>query len=904
MAPPGTKVLVHEKPSQRGTWAPHGIEGYYIGPALEHYRCYTVNINNTKADRIADTLEWFPHCVNMPTTNNLDLLIATTKDILKALQQPPYNSPLGPLTDSQKEVLKKFNEIFHSQATQQSTSTSTKPPTSTQAPPSTTKPPTAPLRVEPSNNENTPAQPLRVQFQTEPTPASPLRVPMNENDDNNDRDLQTTAQAPPPITVTQEEENTTDPPDLCAFNKTLSHKTAPRGSGSKCQIKVDWVNCKPSYVPVNTFTENLSNQTATEAVATYAQENNLLNTRGWKCFREFIDPPAQHAQQTTRQKPAKTFHLTDTQKRFFQTAHHAYLAQQTANKAINPDTGKLSEYPVLIKSSDGHHWEESCCEEVGRLAQGYPPTVPKGTNSIFFIRFDQIPKDRKATHLRLVCADRPMKTNPRRVHFTVGGDKVDYPGETYTKTADLTSAKVLFNSVISTPGARFMGIDLKDFYLTAGLDRYECMFIPVNCLPEKIMNLYNLHPLVHNGKVYCEIQRSMHGLPQAGCVANKKLLPILAKAGYHQSEAMPGLFKHETQPMAFCLVVDDFGVKHIGKEHAEHLLKTLTDAEYVASTDWTGETFCGLTLKWDYEKGTVDISMPDYVQKALQRFEHPLPEEPEDAPHQHTEINYGAKTQMTKAPDNTPPLDKAGIKRLQSIVGTLLHYARAVDNTMLPALGTLAAAQTKGTQATAEAATKLLNYAATHPDAVVRFTASDMVLHVHSDASYLSESEARSRAAGFFYLSSNKDVTPPDAEPAPLNGPVHILCKIINNVMSSATEAEVAGLFLNGQDAVMLRNTLEFLGHPQPATPIQTDNSCAEGIANDTVKQKRSKAMDMRFYWIRDRVRQGQLKIHWKKGQDNYADYHTKHHPAAHHRQMRPIYLYEEQALNLITIDT
>ena len=350
--------------------------------------------------------------------------------------------------------------------------------------------------------------------------------------------------------------------------------------------------------------------------------------------------------------------------------------------------------------------------------------------------------------------------------------------------------------------------------------------------------------------------------------------------------------------------MDDFGVKYIGKEHAEHLLKTLTDAEYVASTDWTGETFCGLTLKWDYKKGTVDISMPDYVQKALQRFEHPLPEEPEDAPHQHTEINCGAKTQMTKAPDNTPPLDKAGIKHLQSTVGTLLHYARAVDNTMSPALGTLAAAQTKGTQATAKAATKLLNHAATHPDAVVRFTASDMVLHVHSDASYLSESEARSRAAGFFCLSSNKDVTPPNAEPAPLNGPVHILCKIINNVMSSATEAEVAGLFLNGQDAVMLRNTLEFLDHPQPATPIQTDNSCAEGIANDTVKQKRSKAMDMRFYWIRDRVRQGQLKIHWKKGQDNYADYHTKHHPAAHHRQMRPIYLYEEQALNLITIDT
>ncbi len=902
LAPPGTKVLIHEKPSQRGSWDPHAVDGYYIGPALEHYQCYTVNVTSAKADRIADTLEWFPHYVKMPTSNNLDLLVATTSDILKALLNPPYNSPLGPLTDSEREVLKQFTTMFHSKAQHKSDTTNN----------STTTTPAKPLRVEPS-----PAKPLRV----EQPPTTPLRVPKKTVTLDTSIESTPLPPAPAPVPVTQDsptpEEATAPtspqtptpklPSGLYAFNKVLHHKPAPRGCGSKYQVKIDWKHHKPSYVPVNTFTEHNTNLTATEAVAKYAKANNLLNTKGWKSFNEFLLPTltANQAQQATQQQPPENkFYLTNKQKHYFQVAHHAFLAQETANKAINPDTGKLSEYPVLIKSSDGEHWEESCCEEVGRLAQGYPPSVPKGTNTLHFIRFDQIPKDRTATYLRLVCADRPMKTNPRRVRFTVGGDKVDYPGETYTKTADLTSAKILFNSVISTPDARFMGIDLKDFYLTADLDRYEYMFIPVKCLPQKIMDLYNLEPLVHNGKVYCEIQRSMYGLPQSGYVANKKLLPILAKAGYHQSEAIPGLFKHETRPIAFCLVVDDFGVKYVGKEHAEHLLQTLKDAGYVTSTDWTGETFCGLTLKWDYENGTVDISMPGYVAKALQCFEHPHPDAPEDSPHECTEINYGAKVQMTKDPDTTPHLDKAGVKRLQSVVGTLLYYARAVDNTMLPALGTLAAAQTKGTVATAEAATKLLNYAATHPDAVVHFNASDMILHVHSDASYLSESEARSRAAGFFFLSSNYDVTPPDAKPVPNNGPVHILCKIIGNVMSSATEAEVGGLFLNGQDAVMLRNTLEFLGHPQPATPIQTDNACAEGIANDTVKQKRSKAMDMRFYWIRDRVRQGHLKIHWKKGQDNLADYHTKHHPASHHRQMRPIYLHEEQALYLIHIDT
>jgi hypothetical protein len=87
------------------------------------------------------------------------------------------------------------------------------------------------------------------------------------------------------------------------------------------------------------------------------------------------------------------------------------------------------------------------------------------------------------------------------------------------------------------------------------------------------------------------------------------------------------------------------------------------------------------------------------------------------------------------------------------------------------------------------------------------------------------------------------------------------------------------------------------LGFPQDATPIQTDNNTASGIANDTVKQRRSKAMDMRFYWIRDRVRQDQFLIYWSKGSDNLADYFTKHHPVSHHRAMRPVYLHEANSL-------
>ena len=208
---------------------------------------------------------------------------------------------------------------------------------------------------------------------------------------------------------------------------------------------------------------------------------------------------------------------------------------------------------------------------------------------------------------------------------------------------------------------------------------------------------------------------------------------------------------------------------------------------------------------------------------------------------------------------------------------------------MLVALGTLGAAQTQGTDQTMDAAIHLLNYAATHPDATVRMHKSDMTLYVHSDASYLSEPQSRSRVGGYFYLGGRDE---PADNPKP-NGSIHIESKIMRNIMASAAEAETGALFHNGQEAAHIRQILKELGHNQPGpTRITTDNSAADGFANDRTKIKRSKAMDMRFYWVQDRVRQGEIAVHWQQGTDNLADYFTKHHPPSHHIHMRPVYLH------------
>ena len=167
-----------------------------------------------------------------------------------------------------------------------------------------------------------------------------------------------------------------------------------------------------------------------------------------------------------------------------------------------------------------------------------------------------------------------------------------------------------------------------------------------------------------------------------------------------------------------------------------------------------------------------------------------------------------------------------------------------------------------------------------------------MHLWLHTDASYLNESKARSRNGGYFYLSKKPKIPINPNDPAPpLNAPILVNSKIIDAVMSSVQESETGSGFINAKDAVPIRTTLEEMGHPQGPTPLQFDNKCAVGILTDTVVQRRSKAMDMRFYWVRDRHRQQQFHVHWKRGQENLADYPTKQHSTKHHIAVRPTYV-------------
>ena len=208
----------------------------------------------------------------------------------------------------------------------------------------------------------------------------------------------------------------------------------------------------------------------------------------------------------------------------------------------------------------------------------------------------------------------------------------------------------------------------------------------------------------------------MYGLPQAGIIANQLLRKRLAPHGYHKCKHTPGLWKHDSRPTTFTLVVDDFGIKYVGDEHAQHLIDTL-EQYYTVETDWTGGLYCGIKLEWNYNERYMDISMPKFVPEKRHKFVHPQPKRPQHAPHPAPEIRFGRSAQEPRPPDSSPPLPPTGKTRVQKIVGSFLYYGRAVDITILKGLNLLSRQQSSPTKMTADRTEQLLDYLATHPKA-------------------------------------------------------------------------------------------------------------------------------------------------------------------------------------------
>lgn len=377
---------------------------------------------------------------------------------------------------------------------------------------------------------------------------------------------------------------------------------------------------------------------------------------------------------------------------------------QVVMPMIHPITGEtISSYKKLMHDpATKDIWQWAFSKDFGGMAQGCNKMGQKGTNAIFVMTHAEIPfipKDRTVTYARVVVDFRPQKADPHRIRITAGGNLINYPCELSTRMADLTTSKLMWNSVLSTEGAKYMCLDIKIFYLSAPLDRFEYMKIPLVLFPQWTINQYDLTKHALNGFVYLEMRRAVWGLPQLGILANKLLHKHLLPHGYYECANTPGLWKHVSRLISFTLVVDDFGVKYVGKEHANHLIDCIKE-KYGITEDWSGDLYCGIKLKWDYNARTLDISMPGYIKKLLQKYQHRMPKRPQNCPYSPAPKQYGVKAQAPLPVDISRKLSPEEIKEIQHVVGSILYYARAEDITVLMALSSIAIEQTKGTTST------------------------------------------------------------------------------------------------------------------------------------------------------------------------------------------------------------
>ena len=290
--------------------------------------------------------------------------------------------------------------------------------------------------------------------------------------------------------------------------------------------------------------------------------------------------------------------------------------------------------PLTFKTAmAGPHkdlWTTHLSEEYDRLFE---------TGTITWDGFETKPKEKKATYFSIQVKEkrRTDGTIKRRVRGTVGGDKIEFTGERSSSTASMECLKCLLNCVVSED-AHWSTCDIQDYYLGTPMDNPEFMYILEKDIPMETKIKYDIE--FRNGRTMVVIRKGMYGLPNAGRIAQDKLIIHLIEDGYHQCPHTPCLFKHESRDIAFSLVVDDFGIKHKKPEDLDHLFETLRK-HYTITTDPEGSKYLGIDISHDRIARTITLSMPNYVQDALTRFNVTKDSENTNSPLVYHPVKYG-----------------------------------------------------------------------------------------------------------------------------------------------------------------------------------------------------------------------------------------------------------------------
>eukprot|EP00804_Cyclotella_cryptica_P024014 CCRYP_020050-RA/>CCRYP_020050-RA protein AED:0.24 eAED:0.19 QI:0/0/0/0.8/0.25/0/5/0/1018 len=439
LAPPGTKAIIYESPTTRTSWGNRGLDAWYCGPAFDHYCNMKFYVPSTKAKLVSGSYDLFPqHCI-LPTFTPEQHASEVHRELFESIQT--LTKP------AKRKFLKKIAKVL-------------------------------------DILNRTPEQRVTSEGETtdHPTDALPIQRVVEH----------------PAVTTSP---HPTDPKDL---------KTNPRTHQRTTRNNVP--NSLPAIInPVNDHTPRRSHRLAPDdapilPVHTVPSSEQLP-----------IHSPNIIAFQAVNRVTNMIYSDDNAvwHPRAFLNSSSADLAVRTdadiehmCAGVVHPTTGEtITSYKKLIACPLLREvWTAAFGKEFGNLAQGDKKTGEKGTNTMFVMTHAQvrdIPRDRSITYGQVVVDYRPQKDDPNRVRITAGGNLIkDYPGELTTCTADLTTSKILWNRVLSTKNAKFLGLDLKSFYLTAMLDQPEYMKMPLALFPDHIRAQYNLNKHAINGFNY------------------------------------------------------------------------------------------------------------------------------------------------------------------------------------------------------------------------------------------------------------------------------------------------------------------------------------------------------------------------------------------------------------------
>ena len=485
-----------------------------------------------------------------------------------------------------------------------------------------------------------------------------------------------------------------------------------------------------------------------------------------------------------------------------------------------------------------------------------------------------------------------------RVAFGIEKGKHLSDRDVSSTTCTATTFKLMLNAVVSDPHLSIASIDVTDFYIQHDADPAHPAY--VRCrngrIPERTRQWLGTAHLSDDTILTFKCLKVMYGQDDAGKISQDQCNAHLAKHGYVETTTSC-LFK-STDPKNNTLMLqwcDDFFVAYDNRSNnLAHLVKIMKLRYPIKVSDNTTQ-YLGFHINLQrsqshLHKDKLELDMPNYAMNGIGKLQGPTwkPAKCPGSPSKYIPIHYTQGPQLEEL-DESPPATAEQQKWIRSFVGIFRYWAEAVAPLIVVVMSKIASRQENPTVNTYDEAQRVLSWIYHHPNSTITFYPSNMQLHCHSDASYLSEPKSRSRAAGYITCGEPQFQSPD--QPFHVNGAAAIISRIIPTVVRSAHEAEYAGLFINATELTEMRETMRNLGFPQLPIPIIYDNIIAGKIANNNVKKhKYSKVISMNYHWIKDRIKAGHFTLKWAPGKTNLADFFTKLHPVNHFQAMLKVY--------------